>query len=461
MRLSDYTRAAGSSVAHAVEEASAQDAAVTPQTKEKLRQLLYKDTSSQRLAQLASLEKEQAAREIGALIQQVMAAGDFRHLGPAQRQRLQDELVDMILGLGPLEALLADDSVTEIMVNGCGSIFFERDGFLHPAAERFDSEEQLRLVVDRVVSPLGRRVDEQQPIVNARLPQGHRVNVVIPPVSLEGTALTIRKFRPISYSLEELVQMGSMTAPMAQLLRWAVRSRKNIAVCGGTGGGKTTLLNALSREIPPDERIVTIEDAAELRFDAHPHVVRLEARMPNAEGKGAVTIRELVTNALRMRPDRIIVGECRSAEALDMLQAMCTGHDGSLTSLHAGCPQEAVSRLVMMVRYGMDLPAELIREQVFSAVDVFVQQDRSSNGQRRVTQIAVRSGGASPVGQGGEQAVPAQDGGEFPYCSAVRWCKQEGAYVWEHEPAWVGGLPLDEIATEEEVGEWRQQLQQA
>ena len=268
--------------------------------------------------------------------------------------------------------------------------------------------------------------------------------MVIPPVSLVGTALTIRKFRSSSFSLEELVQMGSMTEPMAQLLAWAVRSRKNIAVCGGTGGGKTTLLNALSSQIPAGERVVTIEDAAELRFDTHPHVVRLEARMANAEGRGEVSIRDLVVNALRMRPDRIIVGECRSAEALDMLQAMCTGHDGSLTSLHAGCPEEAVSRLVMMVRYGMDLPAELIREQIFSAVDVFVQQDRGSDGQRRVTQIAVRSG--------------ALDGG-FPYRAAVSWQRQEGDYRWELAPAWVDALPLDGVASEEEVCAWKQQLQ--
>ena len=316
MRLGDYLQA-DQPAAEPQEEAA--ELSVSVQAKERLRQLLYQETSSQRLAQLAALDREHASREIGALIQQLMAAGDFRQLGPVQRQRLCDELVDMIVGLGPLEPLLADDSVTEIMVNGPGSVFFERDGALHPARECFDSEEQLRLVVDRVVSPLGRRVDEQQPIVNARLPQGHRVNVVIPPVSLVGTALTIRKFRSSSFSLEELVQMGSMTEPMAQLLAWAVRSRKNIAVCGGTGGGKTTLLNALSSQIPAGERVVTIEDAAELRFDTHPHVVRLEARMANAEGRGEVSIRDLVVNALRMRPDRIIVGECRSAEALDML----------------------------------------------------------------------------------------------------------------------------------------------
>ena len=371
MKLSDYTRKAG---------AAAGQQSTSPsfaECKEKLRERLYQDVAGERLAQLASLDRERARIELDALVRQVAASAGFSAAQNDQFERLVDETVDMIVGLGPLESLLLDESVTEIMVNGPASIFFERDGELHAAQESFDSEAQLRLVVDRVVSPLGRRVDDQQPLVNARLPQGHRVNVVIPPVSVQGTLLTIRKFRPVSYSLEDMVALGSMTREMAVLLAWAVKSRKNIAVCGGTGGGKTTLLNALSHEIPHNERIVTIEDAAELRFDTHPHVVRMEARMANAEGHGAVSIRDLVTNALRMRPDRIIVGECRGAEALDMLQAMTTGHDGSLTTLHAGSPREAMARLVTMVRYGMDLPTEVIEEQVVSALDVIVQHDRA------------------------------------------------------------------------------------
>ena len=332
------------------------------------------------------------------------------------------------------------------MVNGPDSVFFEREGRLYAAQERFDSEAQLRLVVDRVVSPLGRRVDDQQPLVNARLPQGHRVNVVIPPVSVQGTLLTIRKFKARSFSLDEMVEMDSMTQPMATLLSWAVKARKNIAVCGGTGGGKTTLLNALSREIPHDERIVTIEDAAELRFDTHPHVVRMETRMANAEGRGAVGIRDLVTNALRMRPDRIIVGECRGEEALDMLQAMTTGHDGSLTTLHAGSPREAMARLVTMVRYGMELPTEVIEGQIVSALDLIVQQDRVFGGGRRITQIASRKRGFF---EGGER---------FPYSTLVRWDKEAGAYVWERAPEWIDELVIDGLATQEEVERWRQQV---
>ena len=383
---------------------------------------------------------------MSALVAQVAASAGLDAVGGEQLDRLIDETVDMIIGLGPLESLLLDDSVTEIMVNGPDSVFFEREGRLYTAQERFDSEAQLRLVVDRVVSPLGRRVDDQQPLVNARLPQGHRVNVVIPPVSVQGTLLTIRKFKARSFSLDEMVEMDSMTQPMATLLSWAVKARKNIAVCGGTGGGKTTLLNALSREIPHDERIVTIEDAAELRFDTHPHVVRMETRMANAEGRGAVGIRDLVTNALRMRPDRIIVGECRGEETLDMLQAMTTGHDGSLTTLHAGSPREAMTRLVTMVRYGMELPTEVIEGQIVSALDLIVQQDRVFGGGRRITQIASRKRGFF---EGGER---------FPYSTLVRWDKEAGAYVWERAPEWIDELVIDGLATQEEVERWRQQV---
>lgn len=440
MRLSDYTRQAGSL------QESAGGAPSFAECKRVLRERLYQDVAGERLARLASLDRERARIELSALVAQVAASAGLDAVGDEQLDRLIDETVDMIIGLGPLESLLLDDSVTEIMVNGPDSVFFEREGRLYAAQERFDSEAQLRLVVDRVVSPLGRRVDDQQPLVNARLPQGHRVNVVIPPVSVQGTLLTIRKFKARSFSLAEMVEMDSMTQPMATLLSWAVKSRKNIAVCGGTGGGKTTLLNALSREIPHDERIVTIEDAAELRFDTHPHVVRMETRMANAEGRGAVGIRDLVTNALRMRPDRIIVGECRGEEALDMLQAMTTGHDGSLTTLHAGSPREAMARLVTMVRYGMELPTEVIEGQIVSALDLIVQQDRVFGGGRRITQIASRKRGFF---EGGER---------FPYSTLVRWDKEAGAYVWECVPEWIDELVIDGLATQEEVEQWRQQV---
>lgn len=440
MRLSDYTRQAGSL------QESVGGASSFAECKRVLRERLYQDVAGERLARLASLDRERARTELSALVSQVAASAGLDAVGGEQLDRLIDETVDMIIGLGPLESLLLDDSVTEIMVNGPDSVFFEREGRLYAAQERFDSEAQLRLVVDRVVSPLGRRVDDQQPLVNARLPQGHRVNVVIPPVSVQGTLLTIRKFKARSFSLDEMVEMDSMTQPMATLLSWAVKARKNIAVCGGTGGGKTTLLNALSREIPHDERIVTIEDAAELRFDTHPHVVRMETRMANAEGRGAVGIRDLVTNALRMRPDRIIVGECRGEEALDMLQAMTTGHDGSLTTLHAGSPREAMARLVTMVRYGMELPTEVIEGQIVSALDLIVQQDRVFGGGRRITQIASRKRGFF---EGGER---------FPYSTLVRWDKEAGAYVWERAPEWIDELVIDGLATQEEVERWRRQV---
>ena len=440
MRLSDYTRQAGSL------QESAGGASSFAECKRVLRERLYQDVAGERLARLASLDRERARTELSALVAQVAASAGLDAVGGEQLDRLIDETVDMIIGLGPLESLLLDDSVTEIMVNGPDSVFFEREGRLYTAQERFDSEAQLRLVVDRVVSPLGRRVDDQQPLVNARLPQGHRVNVVIPPVSVQGTLLTIRKFKARSFSLDEMVEMDSMTQPMATLLSWAVKARKNIAVCGGTGGGKTTLLNALSREIPHDERIVTIEDAAELRFDTHPHVVRMETRMANAEGRGAVGIRDLVTNALRMRPDRIIVGECRGEETLDMLQAMTTGHDGSLTTLHAGSPREAMTRLVTMVRYGMELPTEVIEGQIVSALDLIVQQDRVFGGGRRITQIASRKRGFF---EGGER---------FPYSTLVRWDKEAGAYVWERAPEWIDELVIDGLATQEEVERWRRQV---
>lgn len=441
MRLSDYVRAKDG--APFVDNKATCDLAPL---KNELREELYKRVSVERLVKLASPGGERAKEELSVVVGQVAAATGIDARSGGNVRQLVEETVDMIVGLGPLEALLADDSVTEVMVNGCGNVFFEREGSLFAAEGCFDSEEQLRLVVDRIVSPLGRRVDDQQPLVNARLPQGHRVNVVIPPVSVNGTLLTIRKFRDVSYSLEDLVAMEGMTEPIAQLLSWAVRSRKNIAVCGGTGGGKTTLLNALSREIPHDERIVTIEDAAELKFDTHPHVVRMEARMANAEGHGEVTIRDLVVNALRMRPDRIIVGECRSAEALDMLQAMTTGHDGSLTTLHAGSPREAMARLVTMVRYGMDLPTEVIESQVISALDVIVQQDRVLGGGRRVTQIAMRARDF----YGSEE--------RFPYRVVVRWDKGSKSYVWEQAPEWLDELVLDGYASREEVDDWMRQV---
>lgn len=409
-----------------------------------LRELLYREIPSERIARLLSQGRERARRELTASIEQILSAHDFAPMSDIERSALIEHTLDMVLGLGPIEKMLKDDSVTEIMVNGPRSVFFERDGIICSCDERYDSEEQLRLVIDRIVSPLGRRVDEQCPIVNARLPEGHRVNVVIPPLSISGTTLTIRKFRAQSFTLAELVGMDALSPEMAQLLSWAVRARKNIAVSGGTGGGKTTLLNALSRLIPHEERVITIEDSAELRFDQHPHVVRLEARLANAEGRGSVTIRELVTNALRMRPDRIVVGECRGAEALDMLQAMNTGHDGSLTTLHANSPSEVIPRLVMMVRYGMDLPTEIIEEQIASALDLVVQQDRLSGGKRRITQVAMY----------GENDAHGRRG----FVPIVSWDRRIQRYEWGELPSWIEDLPYMNVATEAEVRQWVQSV---
>ena len=440
MKLADYTAREGA--ARPVRAASAE---VDDELVAQVREALYEDVPVQRIAQLSDMSRQRARDELAAFIEQLVHTRGLPALTPAGFSQLTEEVADLVLGLGPIEGLLADPSVTEVMVNGPRSIFFERDGVLHPSPERFASEEQLRVVVDRIVSPVGRRVDEQSPIVNARLPEGHRVNVVIPPVSRGGTVVSIRKFRARAFTLAELVELGSMSEELATFLSWAVRARKNIAVSGGTGGGKTTLLNALSREIPGAERIITIEDSAELRFEHHPHVVSLEARMANAEGKGSVTIRELVVNALRMRPDRIIVGECRGEEAADMLQAMNTGHDGSLTTLHANSPAEVMPRLVMMVRYGMELPTQVIEAQVRSALDIIVQQDRMASGTRRITQVVCSQG--------------AQAADAAPFVPVVSWSRREGRYVWHAEPAWVAELVSLGIAGEGEVSAWRQQVQ--
>jgi pilus assembly protein CpaF len=308
------------------------------------------------------------------------------------RAALVTELTNEALGLGPLEALLADPSVSEIMVVDPSTIFVERDGKLQRTDLRFTDGETVRAVIERIVTPLGRRIDESAPLVDARLEDGSRVNAIIPPLAVKGPCITIRKFQKRTLALADLVTMGSLTARMATFLERSVRARKNVVISGGTGSGKTTLLNALSGAIPEAERIVTIEDAAELRL-VQPHVVSLESRPANMEGKGAYTIRDLLKNALRMRPDRILVGECRGGEALDMLQAMNTGHDGSMTTTHANSPREAVTRLETLgLMSGLDLPVAAIRAQIASSVHVVVQQSRMADGSRRVVSIAEVSG---------------------------------------------------------------------
>ncbi len=330
--------------------------------------------------------KDEVRRQIQDLFNAILAEENML-LSKSERERLFEQIVADILGLGPLEPLLNDDDVTEIMVNGPKMIFVEKKGKVTLSGTTFESDDHVLRIIDRIVAPLGRRVDEASPYVDARLNDGSRVNVIIRPLSLIGPTITIRKFSRTPLTVNDLIRFGSMTPELAQFLRATVIAALNVIVSGGTGSGKTTLLNVLSSFIPNDERILTIENAAELQLQQE-HVVGLESRPPNIEGKGEVTIQDLVVNSLRMRPDRIIVGECRGGEALDMLQAMNTGHDGSLTTLHANSPRDALSRLeVMCLMAGMDLPVRAIKEQVASAVDLIVQQSRLRDGSRKITNV--------------------------------------------------------------------------
>jgi pilus assembly protein CpaF len=313
-------------------------------------------------------------------------------LSAADRQRLVAETIDNILGFGPIEPLLADESITEVMCNGPDDVYIERDGKIHRTPVRFLDDGHLRRTIDKIVGQVGRRIDESSPYVDARLPDGSRVNAIIPPVSLDGPVLTIRKFARDPYVAEDLVSFGTMTSHAGRFLEAAVRGRMNVLVSGGTGAGKTTTLNVLSSFIPDEQRIVTIEDSAELQLQ-QPHVVRLEYRPPNIEGRGEVKIRDLVRNALRMRPDRIVVGEVRGAEALDMLQAMNTGHDGSITTVHANSPRDVLARLeTMVLMAGMDLPLRAIREQIAAGIQVIVHQSRLVDGSRRFTHVTEVTG---------------------------------------------------------------------
>ena len=334
--------------------------------------------------------EDNARDKIRQIIDEVVANGRLpQGIDPI---RLEEDVFNEAMRLGPLEELLADDSVSEIMVNGPNNVYVERNGKLQLSDCQFADDASVMAVIERIVSPLGRRIDESQPYVDARLSDGSRVNAIIAPLALSGPTITIRKFAKKVLTPEDFVRFGTWTRNAADFMRVCVALRKNIIVAGGTGSGKTTLLNLLSGFIPASERIVTVEDAAELRLQ-QPHVVRLEARPANIEGKGAVPIRDLVKNCLRMRPDRIIVGECRGGEALDMLQAMNTGHDGSLTTVHANSPRDVISRLeTMVLMSGMELPSRAIREQIASAVDIIIHESRLSDGSRKVTSITEVTG---------------------------------------------------------------------
>lgn len=308
-------------------------------------------------------------------------------LSRTERNALFEQIVAEILGLGPLEPLLQDETLTEIMVNGPDNIYIERYGKIEKTPYSFQSDEHVMRIIDRIVAPLGRRVDESQPYVDARLPDGSRVNVIIPPLSIAGPVITIRLFAKVPYTMEDLISFGTLTPELAEFLEACVKSRLNVVISGGTGSGKTTTLNVLSGYIPNDERIITIENAAELQLQQE-HIISLESRLPNIEGRGEVTIRDLVINSLRMRPDRIIVGEVRSGEALDMLQAMNTGHDGGMTTLHSNSPRDTLARLeTMVLMAGTDLPHRAIREQISSALHLIVHQERLRDGSRKVVSM--------------------------------------------------------------------------
>lgn len=334
----------------------------------------------------ASLPPEQLNVYVAQEITDLMAEAT-EPLSASERQRLVTEIMNDVVGLGPIEPFLADSTVDEIMVNGTDPIYIERAGQIVKTDANFVSDEHLRRVIDRIVGAVGRRIDESSPMVDARLPDGSRVNAVIPPLAVDGPALTIRKFAVDAYQVDDLIGFGTATAELMAMLRLCVEVGLNVLVTGGTGTGKTTLLNVLSGFIPEGERIVTIEDAVELQLH-QPHVVRLESRPQNIEGRGEVTVRDLVRNSLRMRPDRIIVGEVRGSEALDMLQAMNTGHDGSLSTVHCNSPRDALSRLeTLVLMSGVDLPSRAIREQISSALDLIVHLHRFRDGSRRITQV--------------------------------------------------------------------------
>ncbi len=337
---------------------------------------------------VSGVSQEELTRQAGAMIREILSQLTVPLPPELPLAVLEKELIQEAIGLGPLEYLLERDDITEIMVNGPDQVYVERGGVLYRTDTAFADNNQVLAAIERIVSPLGRRIDESSPMVDARLPDGSRVNAIIPPLSLTGPTVTIRKFSKKPFTADDLIRFGSVSPDIIRFLAVCVAVRKNILISGGTGSGKTTLLNVLSSFLPNRERIVTIEDAAELQLHQE-HLVRLESRPPNVEGKGAVTIRDLVRNALRMRPDRIVVGECRGGEALDMLQAMNTGHDGSLTTIHANSPRDALSRLeTLVLMAGFDLPLRAIREQIASAIHIVVQISRERDGSRKIVNVS-------------------------------------------------------------------------
>ncbi len=363
-----------------------------------------------RRTDVGSMDEDELRLRVQEMINEVVKGLESQIPENIDIEHLKSEVLNEAVGLGPLEELLADDDVTEIMVNAFDDIFVERSGNLTKSHVSFSTDAAVMSAIERIVSPLGRRIDESSPMVDARLADGSRVNAIIPPLALRGPCLTIRKFAKSKLTDRDLIGFGTVNENMVTFLRTAVQQRMNVVISGGTGSGKTTLLNILSNFIPDSERIITVEDAAELKLN-QPHLVSLESRPANLEGKGSIPIRDLVKNTLRMRPDRIVVGECRGGEALDMLQAMNTGHDGSLTTAHANTPRDVISRLeVMVLMSGMDLPVRAIREQIASAVNIVVQQSRIADGSRKVTHITEITGMEGDVIQLNDIFVYKQEG---------------------------------------------------
>ncbi len=390
MKLSDRLKALDGDAARAAAVNGSADTVTIPSDplsdfKLRARQDLYGKLQSRGLD--ATMAEGELKATVVSELERLIAETDTP-LSKAERERIAEEISEDILGFGPIQRFLRDPDISEIMVNSTNPIFIEREGKITRTASAFTSEEHLRQVIDRIVASVGRRVDESSPMVDARLADGSRVNAIIPPLAVDGAALTIRKFAADPYQVDDLVSFGTMSRQMAGLLDACVKGKLNLLISGGTGTGKTTLLNVLSSFVPSDERIVTIEDAVELQLHQE-HVVRLESRPANVEGRGRVSIRDLVRNSLRMRPDRIIVGEVRGDEALDMLQAMNTGHEGSMSTVHANSPRDALSRLeTMVLMAGLDIPVSAVREYISSALSVIVHLDRMSDGSRRVTRVA-------------------------------------------------------------------------
>ncbi|MGK2949614.1 MAG: CpaF family protein [Acidimicrobiales bacterium] len=373
---------AAAKVAKRAREAKAKGTTPWDATKKKVRELVLEEVAPK----MKGLSSEELAAEVKAALDQILQREDVE-VTPLERRRFVQEMMSDTLGYGPLDPLLADESITEVMCNAYDDIWVERAGKVEHTDLSFTDDTQYRAVIDKIVSNVGRRVDEASPMVDARLPDGSRVNAIIPPLALHGSVLTIRKFSKDPYTAKDLVNFGTWTLDLVTVMEACVRGKLNVLVSGGTGTGKTTNLNVLSAFIPDGERIITIEDSAELQLQ-QPHVINLETRPPSAEGTGQVSIRDLVKNALRMRPDRIIVGECRAAEALDMLQAMNTGHEGSMTTVHANASRDAISRLeTMVLMAGFDLPVRAIREQIASAIDIILQVSRMPDGRRVITAV--------------------------------------------------------------------------